>query len=429
MPGSSVPPNAASPHAKGESRLAAVPRFLKSLVARPADESAAELEIGGVLETSDERRFMTLISHELRTPLNGVLGMAEVMAMNELSDEQRDRLQMLQQSASTLRSLVDVLIEFSLIEAGELELEIAAFDLRALMRKVHAAHLGEAQGKGLAFELRIEDGVSRIVSGDADRLHHVLNALVSNAVKFTAEGRVSLAVMVAAEGLRFEVRDTGIGIAKEHLGQVFETFNPIDGSLSRRHGGAGLSLALSHKLCQAMGGEISVNSAPGRGSLFAVTLPLPACEVAARPTAAAEADPEPEARPLRVLAAEDNSVNRAVLKALLDHPGIELSLANNGQEAVEAWEAGDWDLILMDIQMPVLDGIGAARRIREREAALGRRRVPIIATTANTTAKDLAAYRAAGMSETVAKPIKPGELLATIAAAFSQEQSRAAVAS
>jgi CheY-like chemotaxis protein len=428
MHGSSAPSNAPRPSARGDSPLAAVPRFLKSLVSRPsaAGAATAEPELDGVLESSDERRFMTLISHELRTPLNGVLGMAEVMAMNELSDDQRERLRMLQQSAATLRSLVDVLIEFSLIEAGELELDVAPFDLRSLLRKIHAAHLGEAQRKGLAFELRIEDGVSRMVSGDADRVQQVLNAFVSNALKFTETGRVSLGVAAVPAGLRFDVRDTGIGIAEEHLADVFDSFSQVDGSLSRLHGGAGLGLALSHRLCQAMGGEITVDSALGEGSLFSVVLPLAAYEPA-EPQAPASA-PEPEARPLRVLAAEDNSVNRAVLKALLDHPGIELSLANNGQEAVQAWEAGDWDLVLMDIQMPVLDGIGAARQIRARERELGRRRVPIIATTANTTAKDLAAYRAAGMNETVAKPIKPGELLSTIAAAFAHQQAHAKAA-
>lgn len=408
--------------------MAVVPRFLKSLMDRspPQGAAAPDLELDSVLESSDERRFMTLISHELRTPLNGVLGMAEVMAMNELSDDQRERLRMLQQSASTLRSLVDVLIEFSLIEAGELELDVAPFDLRTLLRKIHAAHLGEAQSKGLAFDLHIEDGVSRMVSGDADRIRQVLSALVSNAIKFTAEGRVTLGVTTAPGSLRFNIRDTGIGIAEEHLGQVFDSFSQVDGSLSRLHGGAGLGLALSHRLCQAMGGEISVESAPGRGSLFSIVLPLAACTV--EESRAPAAAPEPEARPLRVLAAEDNSVNRAVLKALLDHPGIELSLAVNGMEAVQAWETGDWDLVLMDIQMPVLDGIGAARQIRAREAALGRRRIPIIAITANTTAKDLANYRAAGMNDTVAKPIKPGELLSTIASAFAQDQTRAAAA-
>jgi len=406
--------------------MAAVPRFLKSLVGRPPPQSVAAPapELDSVLESSDERRFMTLISHELRTPLNGVLGMAEVMAMNELSDDQRERLRLLQQSASTLRSLVDALIEFSLIEAGELELNVAPFDLRTLLRKVHAKHLGEARDKGLAFELRIEDGVSRMVSGDADRIQEVLSALISNAIKFTAEGRVALGVAAVADGLRFDVRDTGIGIAKEHLGDVFDSFSQVDGSLSRSHGGAGLGLALSHRLCLAMGGAISVESAVGRGSLFSVVLPLDACAVEkARP---AGDSPKPEARPLRVLAAEDNSVNRAVLKALLDHPGIELSLANNGMEAVQAWETGDWDLVLMDIQMPVLDGVGAARQIRAREAATGRRPIPIIAITANTTAKDQANYRAAGMNDTVAKPIKPGELLSTIASALTQLQARAA---
>lgn len=430
MHGSSAPPNPARTPDRSASRFASVPRLLKSLIGRPDASEAldADREIEGVLESSDERRFMTLISHELRTPLNGVLGMAEVMAMNELSDDQRERLRLLQQSASTLRSLVDALIEFSLIEAGELELEVAPFDLRTLLRKIHAAHLNEAQRKGLAFELRMDESVARMVRGDADRIREVLTALVSNALKFTAEGRVSLGVTSTPDGLRFNVRDTGIGIAAEHLAGVFDSFRQVDGSLSRSHGGAGLGLALSRHLCRAMGGDIFVESTPGRGSLFSVVLPLP--EHKAEAPRASEPAPAgaPEPRPLRVLAAEDNSVNRAVLKALLDHPGIELSLATNGEEAVQAWEAGDWDLVLMDIQMPVLDGIGAARQIRAREAALGRGPTPIIAITANTTAKDLANYRAAGMNETVAKPIKPGELLSTIAAAFAQEHARAAAA-
>ena len=390
---------------------------LRSILGRQPEDVAAD-DVEDVLVAADERRFMTLISHELRTPLNGVLGMAEVMAMHALSGDQRERLRMLQQSATTLQSLVDVLIEFSLIEAGELELQIEPFDLRALVKDVHEAHLAEARQKGLEFELRINDGVARTVRGDAERLRQVLGALVSNAIKFTAEGRVSMGVAETPAGLRFNVRDTGIGIAEEHLGQVFDSFSQVDGSLRRRHGGAGLGLSLSQRLCQAMGGELLVESSPGQGSLFSVTLPLAACEEEALPV---EAIPEPETRRLRVLAAEDNSVNRAVLKALLSDPAIELSLTNDGLEALEAWEAGDWDMVLMDVQMPVMDGITATRRIRARETELGRRRIPIIAITANTTAKDLASYRAAGMNDTVAKPIKPVELLSTIAAALSQD--------
>lgn len=407
-------------------RASGIAARLKAMIGRRPPSEAAVDSLGDAVTTADdEYRFMTLISHELRTPLNGVLGMAEIMAMHALPDDQRERLRMLQESASTLRSLVDVLIEFSLIESGELELVDEPFDLRALMAGIHVTHLAEASQKGLELALSVGDGLARTVRGDAERIRHVLDALVANAVKFTVEGRVSIGVTDTPDGLRFNVRDTGIGIPKEHHDQIFDSFSQVDGSLRREHGGAGLGLALSHRLCQAMGGKISLESTPGRGSLFSVILPLPACADA---PVVVEEPPEPEVRRLRVLAAEDNSVNRAVLKALLADPMIELSLAVNGLEAAQAWEAGVWDLVLMDIQMPVMDGVTATRRIREREADLGRRPIPIIAITANTAAKDLANYRAVGMTDIVAKPINPGELLSTIAAALAQSQAAKAAA-
>jgi signal transduction histidine kinase/DNA-binding NarL/FixJ family response regulator len=360
--------------------------------------------------------FLAIASHEIRTPLNGVLGMAQALENDALSPEQRERVAVIRQSGQALLEVLNDVLDVSKIEAGGLELECAPFDLEALARSAHAAFSDTAARKGLAFDLSVEDSARGFFAGDAARVRQVLANLVSNAMKFTEAGTVAVAVGGDVHGVRLSVCDTGVGIAPARAEQIFEKFVQADASTTRRFGGTGLGLAICKELCAAMGGTIAVESEPGRGSLFVVELPLARC--AAPPPAEATPAPmcdEDAFGAMRVLAAEDNDVNQLVLRTLLDHIGVKAVIVESGAEAVSAWEVAEYDLILMDVQMPMMDGPTAARTIRAREAATGRRRTPIVALTANAMTDQVASYTAAGMDGFVAKPIAIAALYAEIA--------------
>ncbi|HKP80138.1 MAG TPA: ATP-binding protein, partial [Phenylobacterium sp.] len=360
--------------------------------------------------------FLAVMSHEIRTPLNGVLGMAQAMDMDPLSAQQRERLDVIRDSGSALMSLLDDLLDISHIEAGRLSLESKAFDLRAAVEAAYAAFAPKARARSLAFVLEVDPAAAGPWLGDPARVRQVLSNLISNAVKFTHEGEVAVRLSRSAAGVRFEVSDTGIGMAPDRVARLFERFVQADVSATREYGGVGLGLAICQELCRAMGGAITVSSALGQGSTFAVELPLRQVE---RPTPE-HPGPNPAhglpQRAMRVLAAEDNPVNQMVLKTILAQFGLESTIVRNGAEAVSAWESAHWDLILMDVQMPVMDGPTAAMTIRAREAVLGRPRTPILAVTANTMAHQLASYRAAGMDDVVPKPLNVTQFLETLAA-------------
>lgn len=361
--------------------------------------------------------FLAVMSHEIRTPLNGVLGMAQAMDMDPLAPMQRERLRVIRESGAALMGLLDDLLDISRIEAGRLSLESQDFDLRVLAEGVHAAFAAQAYAKALQFDLEIDPAVHGLWRGDSARVRQVLSNLISNGVKFTHQGEVSVRLFRSAAGVRVEVADTGIGIAPDRVARLFEKFAKVDASATREYGGAGLGLAICHELCRAMGGAITVGSAPGQGSTFAVDLPLRHLD---RPAPRQESLPSRLTdRSMRVLAAEDNPVNRMVLKALLAQFDLDPTIVENGAEAVRAWESAHWDLILMDVQMPVMDGPTATMTIRAREAVLGRPRTPILAVTANTMAHQLASYRAAGMDDVIPKPINVTELFAAMSAAVS----------
>jgi signal transduction histidine kinase len=360
--------------------------------------------------------FLAMTSHEIRTPLNGVLGMAQALEKDVLSAEQRERVAVIRHSGEALLDVLNDVLDVSKIEAGHLELECAPFDLEALARSAHAAFRDSAAKKGLAFDLRIEESAHGFFVGDAGRVRQMLVNLISNAVKFTDAGTVEVAVGGCGQGVRLSVRDTGLGIAPARVEQIFEKFVQADSTTTRRFGGTGLGLAICKDLCTAMGGTIAVKSELARGSLFVLDLPLARC---AAPTPA-EAPTAPVSGSaglgaMRVLAAEDNAVNQLVLRTLLDHIGVEAVIVESGAEAVSAWEAADFDLILMDVQMPTMDGPTAARAIRTRETVTGRRRTPIIALTANAMADQVESYVASGMDGFVAKPIAIDALYAEIA--------------
>jgi signal transduction histidine kinase/ActR/RegA family two-component response regulator len=366
--------------------------------------------------------FLAVMGHEIRTPLNGVLGMAQAMALEPLSRAQRERLNVIEESGSALMDLLDDLLDISRIEAGRLSLHMHDFDLRSVVEGAHAAFSAEAAGKGLSYPIHLDPDVAGVWRGDSQRVRQIVTNLLSNAVKFTPEGEVSIRVGRSAAGLRIEVADTGIGISPDRVARVFDKFVQADASVTRAYGGSGLGLAICRELCHAMGGAITVASAPGVGSTFTIELPLRQVEKAAPDPAGLTLPDIAAGGGLRVLAAEDNAVNRMVLKALLAQFGIDPTIVENGAEAVHAWEAAHWDLILMDVQMPVMDGPTATMTIRAREAVMGRLRTPILAVTANTMAHQVASYRAAGMDDVVPKPLSVAELFAAIASVMERPQ-------
>ncbi|HEY3947976.1 ATP-binding protein [Phenylobacterium sp.] len=371
--------------------------------------------------------FLAIMSHEIRTPMNGVLGMVQAMQHGELSPEQRERLTIIGQSGESLLAILNDILDLSKIEAGKLELEAVEFDLEQLVMTTHAGFVAVADKKEVELNLEMGIDAGGLYRGDSVRLRQVLSNLVSNALKFTSEGAVGINVTRQDGRVRFVVSDTGVGIPAERIGRLFEKFVQADSSTTRKYGGTGLGLAICRELCEAMGGEVSAQSQEGEGSTFIVDLPLERIgDARAAPAAAEQA--EIGDQPLRILAAEDNHVNQLVLKTLLGQAGIEPTVVENGAEAVEAWEGGEWDVILMDVQMPVMDGPTATREIRRREAETGRPPTPILALTANAMTHQSEGYRAAGMNAVVAKPIRVGELFAAIIAATGGEAAEESVA-
>ncbi|CAN7242931.1 ATP-binding protein [Phenylobacterium sp. LjRoot225] len=359
--------------------------------------------------------FIANVSHEIRTPLNGVLGMAQALEREPLTPRQLARVQTIRRSGEVLLDLLNDVLDLSKIEAGRLEIETAAFDVESMVADLITLHQEVARTKGVRLSAKVGEAAVGQWRGDRARLRQILQNLLSNAVKFTAHGEVSVEVFKAPGGLGFAVVDQGIGIAPDQLDRLFQKFSQADGSITRRYGGTGLGLAISRELAQRMGGDIQVTSELGRGSRFEVVLPLaPASE----PVPATEDEAPFELRPrdsapVRVLAAEDNPVNQLVLKALLEPLEIELTMVADGLEAVEAARQAPFDLILMDMQMPVMDGLEATRQIRADEKG-GGRRTPIIALTADAMAHQIEAATAAGVDGHVPKPIESQVLYAAL---------------
>ncbi|MGA0602696.1 ATP-binding protein [Caulobacter sp. KR2-114] len=384
--------------------------------------------------TRAKSAFLATMSHEIRTPLNGVLGMAQAMAAGPMEPAQRERLDVIRQSGEALLAVLNDVLDLSKIEAGKLDLEEAEFDVAAVAQRAHAAFTAVATQKGVAFDLTVTRAAQGAYRGDATRVGQLLNNLISNALKFTETGRVAVTVGRRRGALTLTVADTGIGMSAEQQAALFQKFAQADASTTRRFGGTGLGLAICRELAELMGGSIAVRSAEGRGSTFVATLPL--SRVAARSRAdgrsggtrngGAVRAGEPVG--VRVLAAEDNPVNQLVLKTLLSQIGVHVEVVGDGVDAVAAWESADWDVILMDVQMPRMDGPTAVRFIREREAAQGRPRTPIIALTANAMTHQVNEYLAAGMDDFVPKPIEVRRLIAALEAALAEAPPAAGAA-
>ena len=375
-------------------------------------------------------QFLANMSHEIRTPLNGVLGMAQVMAMGVLTQVQRQRLEVIEQSGAGLLSILNDILDLSKIEAGRLELEAAPFDLSDVATTSCDAFGPLAEAKGVAFFLEIEDTVQGVWLGDTVRVRQLFQNLISNALKFTSDGEVRTRISaIRGEGLAIVVRDTGIGVATDAIPKLFEKFVQGDSSTTRRYGGTGLGLTICHEIVELMGGSITVTSELGKGSTFEIRLPLPWLGDAASHTGAAStSEPSSDIPALSVLAADDNATNQLVIRTLLEAFGIHPTIVGDGLGAVEAWGAGNFDAILMDIQMPEMDGVAATRQIRRIEAERGLARTPIIAVTANAMRHQVAEYMAAGMDAHLAKPIVVESLHAVLTGLSAPTGSLARVA-
>jgi signal transduction histidine kinase len=393
---------------------------------KQAEEALRQAKEDAEAANRAKSAFLAAMSHEIRTPLNGVLGMAQAMAAEDLP-------KVVRQSGEALLTVLNDVLDLSKIEAGMLQLEETEFDIGELAGGAQAAFAAIADQKPVRFEVSIAPEARGVYRGDCSRVRQILFNLISNALKFTESGLVRVEIERDEAGLDMTVSDTGIGIPADRIPRLFQKFEQVDASMTRRYGGTGLGLAISRELAERLGGSITVTSAEGQGSRFRVRLPLPRLSdsrVGAATDMPAPCEPG-EGLNLRVLAAEDNNVNQLVLKTLLQQVGIDPFIVSDGAEAVSAWRSREWDLILMDVQMPVMDGPTATRRIRRREAELGRARTPIFALTANAMSHQVDEYASAGMDGVLAKPIELArlyEVIQSAALAGADPADRAAAA-
>ncbi len=404
----------------GGDEIAALGQVFNAMADAVVEREASLLQAKERAEAADtvKGEFLANMNHELRTPLNGVLGAASVLTSTPLTPEQQKMVDLIHASGEGLQRIVNGVLDLVELSSGEIRVLDEPFDLAAaLTAPIHDTRR-VAEAKGLNFNLDIEPKLGW-VRGDGRRLVQALSSLLDNAVKFTDAGAVRLCVSQSGDAWRFQVRDSGVGFKPEDTEALFGAFRQADGSMTRRFGGVGLGLSLARDLARAMGGDIEAIGTPGEGATFILTLPLTAAEAPAvrdmsSPVAATAEDEAFEQPPLRILLAEDNPANRTVVEMILNAVGgIDLTSVENGAEAVEAYDHQAFDIVLMDLQMPVMDGLTAIRLIREREGPRGLH-TPIIVLSANVQTEHLTASAAAGANLHLPKPIVAGTLIGAL---------------
>ena len=404
-------------HARSEERLAALNARLEAAL-----EESRRHALVSEAAASAKADFLARMSHELRTPLNALIGSTHLLLRTPLAPEQRELADTLRLSSRALLDAVNAVLDVSKIEAGRLVLEEGPLPLRAVVEEAVGLQVLEARRKGLGLSVEASPDLPPWVRGDAVRLRQALTNLVTNAVKFTERGVVVVRVTPVGDLVRFEVSDTGIGVDAEALGRIFQPFTQADGSTTRRYGGTGLGLAITRSLAEAMGGTVGASSQRGVGSTFFFTARLPEAEA---PAGAAPEPPRPASpRGRRLLLVEDNPLNLKLERAFLVSMGYSVDVAEDGLEAVEAASRQRYDAILMDCQMPLLDGYAATRRIRREDGP--NRATPIVALTASSLAGDREKCLAAGMDEHVAKPVEPPALSAALSRVLGRGEAEPA---
>jgi signal transduction histidine kinase/ActR/RegA family two-component response regulator len=381
-------------------------------------ERTAQLERAN----AEKSRFLANMSHELRTPLNGVIAISETLSRQQETPRGKELAELIVASGRLLERVLTDILDFSKIEAGEIKLARDEFSMTTLVSRIAELHRASAETKGLAFHWTVAPEADRRFAGDTVRLTQVLSNLLSNAVKFTEAGEVRLEVDAAGGTVGFTVADTGIGFGEDVRERLFRRFEQADASIRRRFGGTGLGLAISRSLVELMGGTIEVASEPGRGSTFSVQVPLEPVEGEAE---AVEEDPFEgfDISGARILLAEDHPTNQKVVQLVLGSVGIDPVIVENGREALEALQAARFDVVLMDMQMPELDGLSATSQLRAREREQSSPRTPVIMLTANALDEHVKASLEAGADQHLSKPIRADALIEAIVRAMAEGEA------